>query len=102
MSTEVNEIPMATGNSGAVPVVSLTDRQLVVEYPSFRGFISWSVASLSEEGMFVETQNPKAAGSRLSFVLRILEPPPSGRVSFRSRATDSCGGRGGPGAGRAG
>jgi len=73
MSTEVNENPMATGDSNTAPVVTLTDRQLVVEYPSFREFINLSVSTLSEEGMFVEVQTPKAAGSRLSFVLRITD-----------------------------
>ncbi|MGB6361752.1 MAG: PilZ domain-containing protein [Thermoanaerobaculia bacterium] len=64
---------MATGDSNAAPVVTLSDRQLVVEYPSFREFINLSVSTLSEEGMFVEVQTPKAAGSRLSFVLRIAD-----------------------------
>jgi hypothetical protein len=73
MSTEVNERSMAAGDSNRTPVVTLSDRQVVVEYPSFREFISLSVSTLSEEGMFVEVQNPKAAGSRLSFVLRIVD-----------------------------
>jgi uncharacterized protein (TIGR02266 family) len=64
---------MDTGESSAVPVVTLTDRQVVLEYPSFREFISRSATTLGEEGMFVETQSPKAAGSRLSFVLRIAD-----------------------------
>ena len=64
---------MATGDSNTAPVVTLTDRQLVVEYPSFREFINLSVSTLSEEGMFVEVQTPKAAGSRLSVVLKITD-----------------------------
>ena len=64
---------MATGDSNAAPVVNLTDRQLVVEYPSFREFINLSAATLSEEGMFVEVQTPEPIGSRLSIVLRIVD-----------------------------
>ena len=63
---------MATGESTPLAEVSLTDRQVVVEYPSFREFISLSVSTLSEDGMFIEVETPKAAGSRLSFVLRIV------------------------------
>ncbi|TNF77920.1 MAG: hypothetical protein EP299_04075, partial [Acidobacteria bacterium] len=73
MSTEVNEKPMAAGDANAVPIVKLSERQVVVEYPSFRDFINLSVSTLSEEGMFIEVQNPKAAGSRISFVLRIAD-----------------------------
>ena len=64
---------MATGDSKAAPVVTLSDRQVVVEYPSFREFISLSAATLSEEGMFIAVQKPKAVGSRISVVLRIAD-----------------------------
>jgi hypothetical protein len=64
---------MASSESNTAPAVTLSERQVVVEYPSFRQFISMSVSTLSEEGMFIEVPNPKAAGSRLSFVLRIAD-----------------------------
>ena len=64
---------MATGDANAAPLVKLSERQVVVEYPSFRDFINLSVSTLSEEGMFIGVLNPKPAGSRISFVLRIAD-----------------------------
>jgi hypothetical protein len=73
MSSEVNQIQMPTGDSNAAPAVTLSDRQVVVEYPSFREFINLSASTLSEEGMFIAVQKPKAVGSRISVVLRIAD-----------------------------
>lgn len=64
---------MNTGTTDTVPVVSMTAGRLVVEYPSFREFIGRSVSTLGEEGMFVETQTPQAAGSKFPFVVRIAD-----------------------------
>lgn len=57
------------------------DRKIVLRFPDFDGFVTKYAANLSMTGMFVRSKEPQAAGTPVSFELRLEDGAPLVRGS---------------------